>query len=84
MALFVVHDCAKVGVGVPNVDSGRIAAVDVDRWGSGGVAVLAEKCVGANYDWQRSRLSLKNNSARRPVALLPQAIVCLAREKAGR
>ena len=44
MALFVVHDCAKVGVGVPNVDSGRIAAMDVDRWGSGGVAVLAEKC----------------------------------------
>ena len=36
MPLVVGHECAEVGVGVANVDGGRIAALDVDRWGSGG------------------------------------------------
>ena len=35
MALVVGDDGAEVGVGVANVDSGRIAALDVDLWGSG-------------------------------------------------
>jgi hypothetical protein len=35
VALVVVHDCAKVGVGVANVDCCRIVALDADRWGSG-------------------------------------------------
>jgi hypothetical protein len=35
VALVVVHDSPQVGVGIANVDSGRIAALNVDRWGSG-------------------------------------------------
>src|ERR1019366_6031284 len=34
MSLIVGHDGAKVSVGVADVDGGRIAALDVDRWGS--------------------------------------------------
>jgi hypothetical protein len=35
MALVVGGDGAEVGVGVANIDSRGIAALDVDRWGSG-------------------------------------------------
>ena len=34
MPLVVMHDCAKVVVGVANIYGGRIAALDADRWGS--------------------------------------------------
>jgi hypothetical protein len=36
VALVVGHDCAKVGVGVADMDGRRIAALYVDRWGSKG------------------------------------------------
>lgn len=35
MALIVGHDGAKVGVGIADVDRGRVCALDVDRRGSG-------------------------------------------------
>jgi hypothetical protein len=35
MALIVGDDGAEVGIGIADVDSGGIAALDVDRWGSG-------------------------------------------------
>ena len=43
MSLVVGHDCAKVGVGVANVDRCRIIALDVDRWGSAGSGDGARK-----------------------------------------
>ena len=35
ITLVVVHDCAKVVVGIPDVDRCGVVALDVDRWGSG-------------------------------------------------
>ena len=35
VALVVGRDGTEIGVGVANVAGGRVAALDVDRWGSG-------------------------------------------------
>ena len=59
MALVVMHECAEVGVGIADVDSGRIGTLDVDGRGSAGSGDNRRRRSADLYGWCAAQKSLK-------------------------